>query len=58
MKGELPMNNTEILEFKIAKLKTYLNSFGGNSASVKMRTVAVKRKIHALEEELETLKSE
>jgi len=45
----------EIVEFKIAKLKTYLGSFGGNSSHVKMKTVAIKRKIQALEEELANL---
>ena len=39
------MNEIEILKFKVAKLETYLNSFGGNSAHMKMKTVAVKRKL-------------
>ena len=46
------METKEILEFKIGKLKTYLNSFGGNSANVKMKTVAIKRKLYELEEKL------
>lgn len=42
----------DTLEFKIAKLKTYLNTIGGNSSAVKMKKVAINRKIYQMEQEL------
>ena len=46
----------EKLEAKIKKLDAYINRLGGNSSSIKMRKVALKRKLWAMEAEYNELK--
>ena len=46
------------LELKIEKLTMYLNSFSGNTPSVKMKKLVIEKKIDSLKIELEKKKME